>query len=154
MLRQCLLVISFLLMFRTAISAEQDSTKTFSKEDVSWMAKTMYYEARGQGDKGMLAVGVVVLNRLNSDRYPKTIKKIILQKNQYSWVGKSQKITEQAEWKRSQELAFQLLNSGFKHDRQLDAIRQKRYLFFHHRSLGSYRNSVVINKHVFYGEDT
>lgn len=141
-------------MFRTATSTEQDSIKSFSKEDVSWVAKTMYFEARGQGDKGKLAVGIIVLNRLKSKKYPKSIKKIILQKNQYSWVGKGYKITDQTEWSKSKELAWNLLNTGLSGDRQLELIRKKKYLFFHHRSLGVCRNSIVINKHVFYGEDT
>jgi spore germination cell wall hydrolase CwlJ-like protein len=49
----------------------------FDDEQTNCLAKTMYFEARGQGTVGMEAVGNVVLNRLQDPRYPKTICDIV-----------------------------------------------------------------------------
>jgi spore germination cell wall hydrolase CwlJ-like protein len=36
------------------------------------LAEAMYYEARDQGWRGMLAVGIVIQNRVSDARYPET----------------------------------------------------------------------------------
>jgi spore germination cell wall hydrolase CwlJ-like protein len=52
----------------------------------------MYFEVRNQGTAGMLAVSSVVINRVNDDRFPNTICKVVnqggskkLNKCQFSW---------------------------------------------------------------------
>ena len=49
------------------------------------MARNLWCEARNQGRIGMQAVAQVGMNRVNAPFYPKTIKKVVLQKNQFSW---------------------------------------------------------------------
>lgn len=62
---------------------------TFDDEQVNCLAKTMYFEARGQVVKGIEAVGNVILNRLQDPRYPKNICDIVYFKwhhvCQFSW---------------------------------------------------------------------
>ena len=43
------------------------------------LALNMYYEARGQGTAGLLAVSYVVLNRVKDKRFPNTICEVIKQ---------------------------------------------------------------------------
>ena len=54
------------------------------------VALTMYWEARGEGRKGMLAVGSVVLNRVDDDRFPDSACGVVYQGGetppcQFSW---------------------------------------------------------------------
>ena len=46
------------------------------------MARVMYFESNRSSDDGMLAVGSVVMNRLQSPRYPKTVCAVVDQHNQ------------------------------------------------------------------------
>ena len=50
-----------------------------ASEDKSCLAEAMYYEARDQGWRGMLAVGVVIQNRVRDDRYPDTVCGVVRQ---------------------------------------------------------------------------
>lgn len=43
------------------------------------MAEAMYFEARGEGWRGMLAVGVVIRNRVAHPGYPSTICGVVRQ---------------------------------------------------------------------------
>ena len=43
------------------------------------LAEAMYFEARNQGWKGMLAVGVVIQNRVKDPRYPSHICSVVRQ---------------------------------------------------------------------------
>ena len=58
----------------------------FSANDIRIMALNMYHEARGEGRLGMLAVGWVVLNRMADKAYPDTVRGVIYQGCQFSWV--------------------------------------------------------------------
>ena len=51
------------------------------------LACNLYNEARGEGKKGMMAVGFVTLNRLNDDAFPDTVQKVVYQKSQFSWTS-------------------------------------------------------------------
>lgn len=55
-------------------------------EEVKCLALNIFFEARGESNKGKIAVGHVVLNRLNSAKFPDTVCKIVYQKHQFSWV--------------------------------------------------------------------
>ena len=48
------------------------------------MQRVMYFESNRSSPEGMVAVGTVVMNRLNSGKYPKTVCGVIGQKNQFA----------------------------------------------------------------------
>jgi spore germination cell wall hydrolase CwlJ-like protein len=54
-----------------------------TSEEKFWMAVNIYHEARGESNAGKIAVGQVVLNRVEKRRQP--IKGIILASQQFSW---------------------------------------------------------------------
>ncbi len=62
-----------------------------SKEEIMLLARVIHAEARGESFEGQVAVGAVVLNRLASPHFPKTIHDIVFQKDkrvyQFSPVG-------------------------------------------------------------------
>jgi spore germination cell wall hydrolase CwlJ-like protein len=49
------------------------------------LEEVMWYEARGEGLQGMKAVANVVLNRVNSEIYPKSICDVVDQPRQFSY---------------------------------------------------------------------
>ena len=65
------------------------------EKQIECLAKNLYFEVGNQGTAGMLAVSSVVINRVNDDRFPNTMCKVIHQKRggvcQFSWYcdGKS-----------------------------------------------------------------
>lgn len=53
------------------------------REDVMLLAKAIYSEARGESFTGQVAVGAVILNRVDNPAFPKSIKDVIMQSNDY-----------------------------------------------------------------------
>ncbi|WP_326998696.1 cell wall hydrolase [Cohnella kolymensis] len=54
------------------------------------LARVIYAEARGEAFKGQVAVGAVVMNRLQSPKFPKTIKGVIMEPRAFSAVDDGQ----------------------------------------------------------------
>lgn len=48
------------------------------------LARAMYFESNRSSEEGMTAVGTVVMNRLQSGRYPKTVCGVVGQRNQFA----------------------------------------------------------------------
>ncbi|MBL0934502.1 MAG: cell wall hydrolase [Rhizobiaceae bacterium] len=48
------------------------------------MARAMFFESNRSSREGLVAVGTVVMNRVNSGEYPKTICGVVGQKNQFA----------------------------------------------------------------------
>ncbi len=57
---------------------------TLSREEFILLAKLIHAEARGESLAGQIAVGAVVFNRMEDPRFPKTIIKVIYEKDQFS----------------------------------------------------------------------
>ncbi len=51
--------------------------KVYNKDDLYWLARIISAEARGEGLRGMMAVGNVILNRMRSPQFPNTIYGVI-----------------------------------------------------------------------------
>lgn len=62
----------------------KESANRWSPEDYETMAHLIYAEGGGQGKTCMLYIGSVLLNRVESDRFPDTLKECINQPGQYS----------------------------------------------------------------------
>jgi len=117
------------------------------------MALTLYWEARGEGRDGMLAVGWVVLNRVDDDRFPDTVCGVVYQGGetppcQFSWWcdGRSDRPSSRGQWDVARSLADELLIT-----RPPD--RTHGALFFHSASIESpWRRTKTarIGNHVFY----
>ena len=51
-----------------------------------WLLQAMYHESRGESDKGVVAVGYVILNRVKHPTlWPNTIAGVIKQRRQFSY---------------------------------------------------------------------
>jgi N-acetylmuramoyl-L-alanine amidase len=63
---------------------------TLSKTEMDIMAKTIYSEARGESYKGQVAVGAVVMNRIQSDQFPNTIHGVVFESRAFTAVDDGQ----------------------------------------------------------------
>lgn len=61
----------------------------YSSSDIALLAKVISGEARGEPYEGQVAVGAVVLNRIQSSSFPDTISGIVYQKGAFSAVTDS-----------------------------------------------------------------
>mgnify|MGYP006276810881 FL=1 len=59
-------------------------------DNVYWLAKAIHGEARGEPFKGKIAVGAVILNRVQSPQFPDTVYGVIYQEGQFSAVKDGQ----------------------------------------------------------------
>ena len=55
-----------------------------SATDINCMARAMYFESIRSSRDGMIAVGSVVMNRVESDDFPNTVCAVVGQKNQFA----------------------------------------------------------------------
>ena len=79
------------------------------------MARVMYFESNRSSDDGMLAVGTVVMNRLQSPRYPKTVCGVVGQQNQFAEGALSKHVNKRHfSWARAERAADAVL-SGQRH---------------------------------------
>ena len=81
------------------------------------LALAIYFEARGESEDGQVAVSQVILNRVDSKRYPNTICGVVYQnahlrnRCQFSFTcdGKPEQPKEAKMWRRAKRLASQML---------------------------------------------
>ncbi|MEO8668207.1 MAG: cell wall hydrolase [Bauldia sp.] len=88
-----------------------------SKTEMKCLATAIYFEARGEPERGQLAVAQVVINRLKNPAYPNTVCGVVYQnKNkrnrcQFSFAcdGIKDRITDVKGWNRAQVLATKVV---------------------------------------------
>ncbi len=87
------------------------------ESEIKCLATAIYFEARGEPERGQLAVAQVVLNRVKNPAYPNTICGVVYQnKNmrrrcQFSFAcdGRLDRITDATSWKEADDLAHQVI---------------------------------------------
>ena len=95
-----------------------------SNKQMSCLAEALYFEARGEPIKGQLAVGEVILNRVEDTRYPSSICKVINQGTgrrfacqfTYTCDGKLETVHERKPYEMALKIAKILMTT---HDRRL-----------------------------------
>ena len=56
-----------------------------SREDLMLLARAIFAEARGESFTGQVAVGAVIMNRVNSAFFPDTVREVIMQRNRQTF---------------------------------------------------------------------
>lgn len=85
----------------------------WDKRQQRCLAEAIYFEARGESERGQAAVAQVVLNRVRNPAYPNTICEVVYQNSdwmdscQFSFAcdGRKEVITEPEAWRRAQRIA-------------------------------------------------
>ena len=99
--------------------AEPPVSSGVSAEELRCMALSMYWEARSEGEEGMVAVGSVVLNRIASPDFPNSVCGVVFEGGetppcQFSWWcdGTSDRPTETQLWTLANAVATRLLTDA------------------------------------------
>lgn len=111
------LVFIFLLSFLFSSQANSD----FNEDEVECLSYALYFEARGEGYKGIRAVGHAILNRANNRGL--TICQTVTEPSKSSNYkacafsfycdGKPEVITDIKAWNLSKTIAFRLLDNQY-----------------------------------------
>lgn len=136
------------------IEADKSSENLTEKDyvQIECLARNMYFEARGEGEHGQIAVSNVVLNRVKDDSYPSNACNVIHQrwKNtcQFSWVCKPDRIRNQTLYQNMLDLAENIYIGDIE-----DVTNGA--LYFHATSIRprwahQKRKTFKIGRHVFY----
>lgn len=86
-----------------------------SAPDLQCLTKAIYFEARGESPKGQAAVAEVILNRVESPTFPRTVCGVVNQGGnggcQFSYTcdGRSDIVRERAAWQRASKIAAAML---------------------------------------------
>lgn len=121
------------------------------------MAAAMYFEARGEPILGELAVGQVIMTRVNSPRWPNDVCSVVKQggtrhdKCNFSFYcdGRSDRPRDQEAWQRAKALAETLLTKPYLYDPSHGADH------YHNDSVNPYwasgfKFTVKIGHHLFF----
>jgi spore germination cell wall hydrolase CwlJ-like protein len=84
-----------------------------SAKELNCLATAIYFEARGESDRGQIAVGQVILNRVAHNLYPGTICSVVYQNQhrrnacQFSFAcdGIPDRVTERKPWDKAEDIA-------------------------------------------------
>ncbi len=119
------------------------SSYTAAEGDLAIMSAIIYCEAGGESYEGQLAVGSVVMNRVNSSDFPNTVEGVIRQSGQFSPVtsGRFDTVLSNQSWTTScQNAAQEVLNGNI----------TVSYLYFHSASGWTSSYGEHIGNQVFY----
>ncbi len=114
------------LLKNASLSPEQPETKTlfggltedeFRAREMRCMATAIYFEARDEPVRGQLAVAQVIMNRIRSPFYPKTVCGVVYQGERnrtgcqfsFTCTGKHNAVKEKEEWATAVKLAKQVI---------------------------------------------
>ena len=112
-----------------------ESVQPERQSEITCLALAIYYEARGESERGQRAVAQVVVNRSKSGRFPSTICGVLFQSRQFSFINGSPLIPRNSSWDRAIAIAMDMI----------DAPRTN-WLFF----CNCGRSGVRIGNHIFY----
>jgi len=136
----------------------KESLTRFTSEERYCLQQNIYFEARNQSTLGQVSVAWVTLNRMDSNKFPSTICKVVWQKKQFSWThdgkkdrpGKSE--AEQLAWTMASHVVEAVLQD-YVWGRKSDAVGGA--LFYHADYVKPiWRHSLIkvatIENHIFY----
>lgn len=72
------------------------------------LALNVYHEARNQSLEGQAAVAQVTMNRVRSEKYPKDVCSVVVQKGQFSWTTTKLDVKRQGK----RVIGFRIKESG------------------------------------------
>ena len=127
-----------------------------SNKQMSCLAEALYFEARGEPIKGQLAVGEVILNRVEDARYPSSICKVINQGTgrrfacqfTYTCDGKLETVNERKPYEMALKIAKILMTT---HDKKLTRGSTHYHSnYVNPRWSKKFERVVKFGRHIFY----
>ncbi len=140
---------------KTEVQAVDPAGEEPLDDAITCLARTIYWEARGEGNESMEAIASVVMNRLGHEGFPDTICEVVKQGGdqgtcQFSWWcdGSPDDAVEDESYATAKEIARKALNQQLT-DRTGGA------LYFHQLKVSpswsvEYNRTAEIGGHIFY----
>lgn len=128
------------------------SEPVLSTQELTCLARNIYYEAPDEPYLGKLAVAIVTMNRVRHPEFPKTVCGVVYQKNrrgcQFSWTcGPKARFNEKL-YNQSLEIAKAVLTND------ISVVSLENALYFHNTHVSpnwTFARPVVrIGEHIFY----
>lgn len=120
--------------------------------EVVCLALNIYHEARGEEERGRLAIAQATMNRMSDERFPRTICAVLDQPGQFSWNhrGKTTRLGEKEAWNSAQRLALDF----FKNDDHEDLVGERKFFAAKraHSRIGwmkRARNKKIVGEHMY-----
>lgn len=125
---------------------------SISQEDLTCLAKNIYYEAPAEPYLGKLAVATVTMNRVRHPSFPKTVCGVVYQRNnrgcQFSWTCGPKARFNQKLYNQSLAVARDVLTNN------TNVTSLENALYFHNTKIQPNwtfaRKIVQIGNHIFY----
>lgn len=149
-----LLAISFAALF--------SSTSRASASELDCLARNIYYEARGEGEAGMVAVAWVTFNRKHAREFPNTLCGVVYDKRhgvQFSWTVANNRAPHGPEWRDARRIAAAVHNGTLART----GIWTNRNIMYYHASHVGSKNRrwfesnldyvVSVGDHLFYADN-
>ncbi|KKI90425.1 hypothetical protein WQ54_20945 [Bacillus sp. SA1-12] len=106
-----------LLVEKKEQKKEEEETLSLTKKEKNLLARLVHAEAKGEPFAGKVAVATVVLNRVENEQFPDTVKEVIYEKNAFEPVQNGS-INEPAN-KEAQKAVQEALENEDKNDELL-----------------------------------
>lgn len=108
-----------LALLVSALTSQAANTDTLPTpiygQELGCLAMNIYQEARGEPEKGRLAVAAVTMNRVENKHYPDSVCGVVWQKKQFSWTDLKVKyhvINDLKAWVNALEIAQLFMQGG------------------------------------------
>lgn len=159
MLKLAKIGIFFLITFLSwNLYAAETSTVNYTKMDLHCMTQVIYMESKSEPEQGQIAVGTVILNRVDHPEFKPTICGVVHQKTAngcqfYSLCNKTpiQKINWK-QWADCEQIAKRVLYLG----ERVGILEKSRAIYFHATYVQPnwvrMKRVMKIGGHIFYSE--
>ena len=111
----CAVLLTALISVNIKADTLSNDTQSSYGRELGCMAMNIYHEARGETEKGKLAVAAVTINRVKNKHYPNNVCDVVWQRKQFSWTDLKPKyhiIKDQDAWVNAVEIAQLFLDGG------------------------------------------
>ncbi len=129
-------------------------------EQMECLVDALYFEARGEGRNGQFAVAEVIMNRVESQRYPNSICSVVRQGNgsknscQFSFYcdGVSERIHEQEAFQRAWRIAAEFMASRKNNSPLTNGATHFHTVDVRPKWASKFKKTAGIGRHLFYKE--
>ena len=100
-----------ILLLLAAVAAHGHQEKAVQAER-NCLTQALYYEARGEGERGQEAVAEVILRRTKTSNHPSTVCGVVREPHQFSFLtdGSMSRKVDRRAWEASYDLAVRILS--------------------------------------------
>ncbi|MCZ0962153.1 cell wall hydrolase [Paracoccus benzoatiresistens] len=130
-------------------SSAKTARGRFDERDLNCLAEAIYHEARGESRQGQAAVAEVILNRVDSRKFPSSVCGVVNQPSQFSYtIGGRKAIGNKAAYLRARDIARRALSGA-------PRVLTGGATYFHTPAVSPswsrrFQRTVQIGRHIFY----